>query len=231
MILGDDDFLSSDYVENMVSLFFNDSTCKAAFGRNNIVDKNENILATLESNYGRYIQGVEYVILWMSFSKLIQQHSVIMMFSKRDDMIQAGGFPDFAMAQHADNALFISITLQGTIGYDHKACYSYRVYPESYGNKHVIEVGIATSQLMKYFEEKIQDRIITSFGDSTLKQLKKHIKKASTWLYYQRLILYNQPDTFMNAITKLKYFPNWLEKYSYFPKFLFKFIQRKIFKK
>ncbi|TAF77690.1 MAG: glycosyltransferase family 2 protein [Bacteroidetes bacterium] len=230
-ILGDDDYLANDYIEKMILLFLENPNCKVAFGQNVIIDSKGNVIKKLISNFLK-LPYIDYVKYWLSGSKIINQHSVIMMFVSKSEVLKAGKFPDFPMAQHADNALFLNMAINGDICYNKSALYYYRVYAESYGNKNVIEVAYSSTAFMNYFQESISKNLIKFYDYNTTLDISSLLKKALTKEFNSRVAkFYSQNNSFLKC-TELIFnaFPNWKEKYLFFYDFIIKYIYTK-FKK
>lgn len=229
-ILGDDDFIADDYVEKMLIQFQKNENCVAVFGKNIVINENEEQQKILVSKF-ETLSSINYLKCWLSKDKIVNQHSVIMMFVKTEALRIAGKFPLFPMAQHADNALFMNICIGGDIAYVSDTSYYYRVYANSYGNKNVIEVAHASSEFITYFNDKIYERIIKIYGIETANFICNRLKVSLVKEFNSRLAKFYSRDNNLFSCFKLiiNVFPFWKEKYFYLYDFLFKYMYIKLF--
>ncbi len=228
IVVGDDDALEQNYVEKMVCLMEENTKCRVALGSQHIMNENGVTENILNSHVVKYISGVHYLHDWFVKGKIVNHHSVIMSLMRKDDVVQAGGFPNFPMAQSADNALFMNVVKDGFVGIENSTCYKYRVYSNSYGNKHVKEVGKSCQMLVDYYCEHVQDYIVKIYGAKYADGIKKGMKRSLARLYYSRIARYDDVGGFKHTYELIQHFPNWMWKYLYIPKLAVRFFLKKL---
>lgn len=130
MILSDDDIISSNYVSEMVGILQGDGVT-VAVGTQEAIGENDFFIRDIENPDSRVISGDAYIYNMLSGKLDISVLTYFSLFARRKDIVKIG-FKDYPDGSNADNFLFFSLALKGSVGVS-GVWMGYRVYNASSG--------------------------------------------------------------------------------------------------
>lgn len=132
MILSDDDIIGKNYVSSMMSLFEANNVIVALGTQESITENDALVKESLQLPEFEIVDGRIYIDEVLSGRKKSPVLTYFSLFARRSDVIQTGGFQHYPDGSHADNCLFYSLAINGSVGISN-AWMGYRVYPTSSG--------------------------------------------------------------------------------------------------
>jgi glycosyltransferase involved in cell wall biosynthesis len=133
MILSDDDILSLSYISNMVEMFSNSKNMTVSLGKQIRLSEHDDDLPLLSQvNKNTEINGLQFIKNQFEGKSEYQIYTYFSLFAKKKDILSAGGFKSYQDGSNADNFLFYSLAINGTVGLS-GAVMGYRVYLKSSG--------------------------------------------------------------------------------------------------
>lgn len=151
MILSDDDIIGSNYVSEMVSVFQNNGVT-VAVGTQETIGEEDFFVRDIERPGRQIVNGEVYIYNSMSGKINVPVLTYFSLFARRKDIVEIG-FSDYPDGSNADNFLFFSLALKGSVGVS-GAWMGYRVYNAS--------SGLSTSFLNLYTATWLYDQNIAS---------------------------------------------------------------------
>lgn len=201
MILSDDDLMSQNYIESMVTDFDLDSSIGIGLSPQIILGASDYELTKIDSDGSRLIHGWDFIEKYFLGELNIPVYTFVSFFSRRDLIEMHGGFTELTKGSdgsHSDNYLLIKIAqtknvliTTGTLGY--------RIYAESTGLKTPI---INLYQASMIFQKKINELLLSKFGFFSKRYLKLSliIRRSLVFLCIDRLRKY-----YFGKITNMAY--------------------------
>lgn len=191
VIICDDDFISENFIEELVNGFIKYPNVTLGLTLNKQIDECSQVQFTIPSVDWETINGYTFLNNWLNGFENVPVASFISHFAKTSLLKQSGGFPDFLHASHTDNASAINLALQGDVLFVKNAIFSYRVYKNSFGLRLKYKaLAVASHQFIEYFiKNETISAIITSEQKS---ELVLGIRRLCLDTYLTRLInIYN----------------------------------------
>jgi hypothetical protein len=108
-------------------------------------------------------------------------------FARTDQLRRCGGYPDFAQAQHGDDALLFKLCLGRPVVMSDRCAFRYRVYEASYGLSQGIRIlAAATRQLLSFLDSDPQLREFAGTSPEEWRELRAYLEQNKLETYYFR---------------------------------------------
>lgn len=208
MILSDDDLISPNYISSMVSLLSENENENVivGLGQQKVLNEND---TNIECNGNEFnvstimlFDGIEFSLNQFQGKQHLPIYTYFSLFSKKSDVVAAGGFQSYPDGSHADNYLFYSLAFQGKVGFS-SSLMGYRIYMASSGLSTPFEkLYLATSAYDKDISSLIWRLVNKSFFEKM--KLRLLVKISSVRMLVYRLIrLYKAKIGMTNTIINL----------------------------
>lgn len=134
MIVSDDDQITSNYVEEMVTLMIRQPNVCVCLGRQLQINENDTGLISkpIDRLPQQIFDGVDFLKGTLSGTLQSGILTYISMFVRRNDILRVGGFRDYPDGSHADNLILFKLALNGRVALGASLMF-YRVYLDSFG--------------------------------------------------------------------------------------------------
>jgi glycosyltransferase involved in cell wall biosynthesis len=187
MILSDDDQISPDYIQEMVSLMGREPGIKLALGHQVAISEDDSGVVSKQTEIKpqKVIEGLTY--LKAIFSGTLQEKILthITMFVRLSDVRAVHGFKDYPYGLHVDNFLAFRLALMGKVGLSSSIMY-YRIYSRSSGLSSPFESLLkATSLFTRDFAEAMQCEVSITRSDKEI--LLRSLRYNNTRLLLSRI--------------------------------------------
>ncbi len=170
-ILSDDDLISSNFIEEFVTLFENNEKISVGIAHNKIIDEYGNITQDIEVPDWNQINGVTFALNWLFGEGLVPCYTFFSIFIRSKIMKEIGGFPQFDGGNNSDNCIFLFSAIKGNVAISKNAIFYYRIYLSSYGLSTPYKSLAKSSSDFRYFIVK------NSNFRTALAALDKHSKR------------------------------------------------------
>jgi glycosyltransferase involved in cell wall biosynthesis len=134
MILSDDDQISRGYISELVGMFMSDSSIIVGFGQQAVITEYDIGLlpSQVSEKEARIFAGIDYLKGTLSGQLTSNVITNISLFARRADVLDLGGFKNYADGSHSDNFILWRLAMRGRV----VVCSNrmlYRVYTSSHG--------------------------------------------------------------------------------------------------
>jgi len=204
MILGDDDWISGNYCSLLVESLEN---IDAVFLGKCVAISPDGAIENESSDQSFNAEGHEYIEGFITKDPRFKRHANFMLAARTKALRDVDGFPATEAGQHSDNILLMRLLLTHCLIYNPAAVNFYSVYPDSYGNKNVLAVAIASVQFINYWDSIISRQLSSSYPPRKLKLLRRALIHSITLLYIGRVVRYG--NGLMEKVKLLTEFPRY----------------------
>ena len=134
MIVSDDDQITPGYVAEMVELMTADPEVKVCLGRQVQINENDRglVSAPAARQPQQILAGIDFLKGTLARTLNTGVLTYISMFVRRSELLDVGGFKDYADGSHADNFIVFSLAMRGRVALCSNLMF-YRVYLASFG--------------------------------------------------------------------------------------------------
>jgi glycosyltransferase involved in cell wall biosynthesis len=151
VLLSDDDEISANYISQLVNIMEDDPQVAIAFSRQELIDEGGQIRGSSKKNIPPIMSGQEFIRAWCSYT--LGFKCFLTNMSRLKDIRLCGGFPDFPMACHSDNALVLKLCLNRYVAFSQTCTFRYRVHESSLGiSADYKDVAGASKQFLNFLD-------------------------------------------------------------------------------
>jgi glycosyltransferase involved in cell wall biosynthesis len=185
VLLSDDDGISPNYISELVNILEGDPQISIAFSRQEIIDQNGHIQASSKADLPPVMSGADFIRAWCFYRLGFKAHVTNM--ARLKDINMCGGFPDFPLGFHSDNALPLKLALNRYVAVSQRCTFRYRVHAGSFefsGNYK--DVAEASKQFIKFLDSDPKILEFASVQPERWRQLKRYVIKLTWQTYFGR---------------------------------------------
>jgi glycosyltransferase involved in cell wall biosynthesis len=133
LVVCDDDIVNPTFVSELVGVATRHAGINVVVPTNVTIDEQGAVLKEFARPDGELLDGVEFASHWLHEQRPPYFACLATMLLRTEAIRHFGGYPRFARGQSIDNMLFLQCAMTGPVGFAHRATFSWRIYPTSFG--------------------------------------------------------------------------------------------------
>jgi glycosyltransferase involved in cell wall biosynthesis len=186
VLLADDDEISSNYVSELAKLLERNPQASVAISRQEIMDETGVTIRASKENLPGFLSGADFIrAAWQTYEYRYETFATI--FARTNHIRACGGYPDFTLATHNDDALLIKLCLNNYVLFSQNCTFRYRLYDDNHGFSISIRaLAESTNEFLRFldFDPRIQ-KFASAHPDEWRKS-KEILVKMGWGTYYNR---------------------------------------------
>ena len=186
VVLNDDDEISSNYVSNLVQQLEEHPEASVAFAREEILNKDGVVIRKSHDFPAQVLSGADFMRkLFQSFEFGFETTTTFV--ARTVEVLECGGYPDFAHGNGIDNALVIKLCLDSSVALSPECIFRWRVHESGLGwSVSPKDLAAALTEFIRFLDSDPVIRKSVAVRPAEWRELKNALVKNQYLTYFCR---------------------------------------------
>jgi glycosyltransferase involved in cell wall biosynthesis len=186
VLLADDDEISSNYVSELAKLLERNPQASVAISKQEIMDESGVTIRRSKETLPDSLSGTDFIrAAWHTYEYRYESFATI--FARTKDIRACGGYPDFTLGTHNDDALLIKLCLNKYVVVSQNCIFRYRMYDDSHGwSISIHALAESTNEFLRFLDFDPRIKQFASAHPAEWQKSKEILVKMGWKTYYNR---------------------------------------------